>query len=137
MWDKFPACPFDFGPIGATVVEFHAGLVARRPNTSKEIWPPPATIHHGDSGWVIAAHNQARSRGLMKSSAITTGQMAPAQRNQKNLGYAWYVVIVLMACYTLSFIDRQILSLLVSPIKQDLGISDTRISGQGSAPLSK
>src|SRR5262249_45760103 len=43
------------------------------------------------------------------------------------LSYAWYVVIVLMACYTLSFIDRQILSLLVGPIKHDLGISDTRI----------
>src|SRR5215472_14098694 len=32
-----------------------------------------------------------------------------------------------MVCYTLSFVDRQILSLLVAPIKQDLGISDTRI----------
>ncbi len=43
------------------------------------------------------------------------------------LGYSWYVVFVLMVCYTLSFIDRQILSLLVGPIKRDLGISDTRI----------
>lgn len=42
-------------------------------------------------------------------------------------GYAWYVVLVLMVCYTLSFIDRQILSLLVGPIKQDLGVSDTRV----------
>jgi len=41
--------------------------------------------------------------------------------------YAWYVTIVLMLCYTLSFVDRQILSLLVSQIKADLGISDTRI----------
>jgi MFS family permease len=41
--------------------------------------------------------------------------------------YAWYVVTVLMLCYTLSFIDRQILSLLVTPIKTDLGISDTRV----------
>jgi predicted MFS family arabinose efflux permease len=44
-----------------------------------------------------------------------------------SLGYAWYVVFALMVCYTLSFIDRQILSLLVGPIQQDLGISDTRI----------
>jgi MFS family permease len=43
------------------------------------------------------------------------------------LSYAWYVVIVLMACFALSFIDRQILSLLVGPIKAELGISDTRI----------
>jgi MFS family permease len=32
-----------------------------------------------------------------------------------------------MLCYTLSFIDRQILSLLVAPLKHDLHISDTRI----------
>ncbi len=41
--------------------------------------------------------------------------------------YAWYVTIVLMLCYTLSFVDRQILGLLVPQIKSDLGISDTRI----------
>ena len=41
--------------------------------------------------------------------------------------YARYVGVVLMACYTLSFIDRQILSLLVGSIKRDLAISDTRI----------
>lgn len=41
--------------------------------------------------------------------------------------YAWYVVFVLAACYTLSFVDRQILSLLVGPIKHDLHVSDTQI----------
>jgi MFS family permease len=40
-------------------------------------------------------------------------------------GYAWYVVIVLMVIYTLSFIDRQILAFLVGPIRADLQISDT------------
>ena len=44
-----------------------------------------------------------------------------------SLRYAWYAVFVLMVCYTLSFIDRQILSLLVGPIKRDLGLSDTRV----------
>jgi MFS family permease len=44
-----------------------------------------------------------------------------------SLRYARYVVTVLMICYTLSFIDRQILSLLVGPLKRDLGLSDTRI----------
>ena len=42
--------------------------------------------------------------------------------------YAWYVVAVLMLAYTLSFIDRQILSLMVGPIRSDLGISDTGFS---------
>lgn len=44
-----------------------------------------------------------------------------------NLRYAWYVAIVLMLCNTLSFIDRQILGLLVDPIKQELGVSDTQM----------
>jgi len=43
-------------------------------------------------------------------------------------GYSWYVVGILTLAYTVSFIDRQILNLLVEPIQQDLGISDTQIS---------
>lgn len=45
----------------------------------------------------------------------------------KNYRYEWYVVLVLAACYALAFVDRQIVSLLVGPIKHDLHISDTRI----------
>ena len=41
---------------------------------------------------------------------------------------AWFAVAVLMLAYTSSFIDRLILSLLVEPIKQDLGLSDVQIS---------
>ncbi len=40
-------------------------------------------------------------------------------------GYAWYVVGVLMIVYVLSFIDRQILSLIVDPVKKDLNVGDT------------
>jgi len=43
-------------------------------------------------------------------------------------GYAWYVVGVLTFVYMFSFIDRQILNLLVRPIRQDLGIRDTDMS---------
>lgn len=41
---------------------------------------------------------------------------------------SWYMVIVLMLGYILSFIDRVILGLLVGPIRADLGISDTQMS---------
>jgi MFS family permease len=41
--------------------------------------------------------------------------------------YAWYLVGVLCVAYTLSFVDRMILALLVEPIKRDLGISDTQV----------
>jgi len=42
--------------------------------------------------------------------------------------YSWYVVFVLMIAYISSFIDRQILSLLVIPIKRDMHLSDTQVS---------
>ena len=42
--------------------------------------------------------------------------------------YAWYVVGVLTLIYVFSFIDRQILNLLVAPIRRDLAISDTQMS---------
>jgi len=40
---------------------------------------------------------------------------------------AWYAAVVLMLCYTLSFVDRQILGLLVPFIKADLKINDTLV----------
>src|ERR1035437_8389159 len=52
---------------------------------------------------------------------------APSPAARPSLVYAWWVVLVLMVCYTLSFIDRQILSLLVRPPKSDLHVSDTQI----------
>ncbi|WP_045764803.1 spinster family MFS transporter [Xanthomonas albilineans] len=42
--------------------------------------------------------------------------------------YAWYVTVVLLLAYTLSFVDRQILGLLVQPIKRDLLLSDAQFS---------
>lgn len=42
--------------------------------------------------------------------------------------YAWYVATILTLAHIISFLDRQILSLLVTPIKRDLGINDTQMS---------
>jgi len=41
---------------------------------------------------------------------------------------AWTVVGILVLTAILAYTDRQVLSLLVDPIRQDLGISDTQIS---------
>lgn len=48
--------------------------------------------------------------------------------NYPTTGRAWFTVSILLMAYVLSFVDRQILSLLVSPIRADLGISDTQMS---------
>jgi len=47
--------------------------------------------------------------------------------SRPSLRYAWYVVGVLMAVYMIGFADRQILSLLVAPVKASLGVSDVQI----------
>lgn len=41
---------------------------------------------------------------------------------------AWYAVAVLTVAYTFSYIDRQILALMIGPIRADLGISDSQFS---------
>jgi len=40
----------------------------------------------------------------------------------------WYATFILTLAYTFSFVDRQVLNLLVDPIRNDLGVSDTQIS---------
>ncbi|MGH8142510.1 MAG: MFS transporter [Steroidobacteraceae bacterium] len=42
--------------------------------------------------------------------------------------YRWYVLIILTTAYTVSFIDRQVLALLIAPIRRDFHISDTQVS---------
>lgn len=58
----------------------------------------------------------------------TTADKTAGAKPYPNQIYAWYVVAVLVVAYTFSFIDRQILSLLVQPMKRDLGISDFEMS---------
>lgn len=52
----------------------------------------------------------------------------PELPGSKSMVYPWFVVAVLMAAYVLSFVDRQIMNLLVAPIRRDLGINDTQMS---------
>ena len=58
------------------------------------------------------------------SQPVTQEESAPYPRPV----YAWYMVGVLTVIYVFSFIDRQILALIVEPIKRDLQISDFQIS---------
>jgi len=52
----------------------------------------------------------------------------PPDGEKRYLFYEWYVVVVCMIAYVFSFIDRQILALLIEPIRADLAISDTGFS---------
>ncbi|HWQ34134.1 MAG TPA: MFS transporter [Blastocatellia bacterium] len=64
----------------------------------------------------------------MKAEAVKAPVVPEGEAPYPSVRYAWYVVGVLTLVYVFSFIDRQILNLLVSPIRRDLGISDTQMS---------
>ncbi len=42
-------------------------------------------------------------------------------------GIAWYAVIILVVAFIFSFVDRIIIAMLVEPLKQDLGLTDTQL----------
>ena len=48
--------------------------------------------------------------------------------NRASPAYAWYVVAVLMIANVSAFVDRQILGVLVAPIKRDFAITDAEMS---------
>lgn len=50
------------------------------------------------------------------------------QNQELGLRHAWYAVAVLTLANMSGFIDRQILSYLVVPMKRDLGVTDTQMS---------
>jgi len=62
---------------------------------------------------------------VSRIAAEAAPAVAPAAATSK---YGWYTVAVLTVAYVFSFIDRSILTLLVGPIRADLGISDTQVS---------
>ncbi len=58
--------------------------------------------------------------GIKQQSALQSTAYPPPSR-------AWLLVSLLTVAYVVSFVDRYILSLLIDPIKADLGLSDFQI----------
>ncbi|NBC87893.1 MAG: MFS transporter [Alphaproteobacteria bacterium] len=71
---------------------------------------------------------------LVPSAAapVATSTAPPTARGEApplpSLPRAWSVVAILSAAAIVSYIDRQVLNLLVEPIKADLGLTDVEIS---------
>ena len=57
----------------------------------------------------------------------TAAAIATPARPAASPAYAWFVVAVLCVAGIVSYIDRQVINLLVEPIKADFGINDTQI----------
>lgn len=52
----------------------------------------------------------------------------PVENDAPSLASAWYLVTLCMVAYVFSFVDRQIVALLIEHIRADLHISDTQFS---------
>jgi MFS family permease len=83
-------------------------MTARQPRSCTIPWRPIQTL--------------IPREGFIPTTTHTADSAYPSARR------AWYAVAVLAIAYIFSFIDRQILSLLVVPIRRDLHISDTQMS---------
>lgn len=55
------------------------------------------------------------------------GEFLPAEHALPSPAYARYAVGLLTLVYLLSFLDRQVLSILAEPIKRDLGLADWQL----------
>ena len=71
----------------------------------------------------MAAQGDSAARGGLRSLSSPE-----EETGYPNRAYAWSVVAILIGTAILSYTDRQVLSLLVDPVRHDLGISDSQVS---------
>lgn len=64
---------------------------------------------------------------MTAAERVVRGHATPAELPWPNQRYAWYVVTVLFVCSIFSFLDRQVIALMVEDIKLDLGLNDFQI----------
>jgi len=66
---------------------------------------------------------------------LPTEPMVDREVNRMNAeptrAYRYYVLGILIVVYTMNFLDRQILAILASPIKKELGLSDGQVGLMG------
>lgn len=65
---------------------------------------------------------------LASQAPVSEAPVPSAETEAAPDASAWYLIFVLTLAYTVSFIDRQVLNLLVTPLKADFGLSDTQLS---------
>lgn len=64
----------------------------------------------------------------MSAQTQTVVPQPESRSSHSSTVYIWYVVGVLMVAYIFSFIDRQIFSMVVGPLRRDLHITDLQVS---------
>jgi len=67
---------------------------------------------------------------LPLATSTSTSTSTPSEFHATE-GYKRYVIWLLFAVYVLNFVDRQIMTILIQPIKQEFGFSDTQLGMLG------
>ena len=85
--------------------------------------------HRAATARETASPRAAQPYGALPLTASTPDAPPPPDLARRpapdSRGYANYVLAVLFLVYTVSYIDRQVMSVLLQPIKEDIGASDT------------
>ena len=68
------------------------------------------------------------ARQLKHSIDLIPKIMEISTQNNLDLRYSWYFLSIMTLSFAVSFIDRQVMTLLIEPIKSDLLINDTQVS---------
>lgn len=83
--------------------------------------------HPIDRGYVFEQRRYMKNEMTMNDKTMIIHDM-DEDSNYPSKAYSWYVVVLLMCFYVLSFMDRQIIAVLIEPIKEDLLLSDVEMS---------
>lgn len=70
----------------------------------------------------------SQAEAIAERTEPETARPAPALAEPAGGRHAWYVLFVMILAYTFSFVDRQILTLMVGPIRKSLNITDFQVS---------
>jgi predicted MFS family arabinose efflux permease len=62
---------------------------------------------------------------------MPTADAAAAPASPRTPTYSWVVLAMLCFIYTFNFLDRQLMSILTEPIKQELGLTDSQMGRLG------
>jgi MFS family permease len=83
----------------------------------------PSLQHEVDIYWFRS--HESNDEVLSSRERRTLDLLSKTDGELPSRGYSYYVLTVLTVMYTFNYLDRYVLTILVVPIKQDLGLSDT------------
>jgi hypothetical protein len=122
---------------GRIAVGMAADLVAFDPTTVADKatfedpfqYPRRNRAGHGErSARVATGQENGRPHRPIAPPVRLMNHQSDSQTVRPSDAYAWYVVAILTLANVSAYVDRQILTLLVHPIKRDLLLSDSEVS---------